>query len=177
MNTAYTPKFANAAAIEKAIASIHTRGKKLDADIQQCGLSVLVHIDKCGDITLFERLYASMPTGMRRNALVEWATQFGKLVVNLDDSSKKAKPFLFSKTKATNIEGAIEKPWYDCKPEKPVDEEFDFAAALTSLLNRAKKAQAEGKVIKGAEQLNALLGAEAPKPISMAVPAEVELAA
>lgn len=171
----FTPKFATAAAIEKAIGSIQSRGKKLDDDIQACGLSVLAHIEKCGDITLFERLFAAMPKGSRRNALVEWATKYGKLAVNLDES-KKDKPFLYAKGKGTNIEGAMAEPWFNCKPEKPVDEEFDFAAKLQALISHAMKARDAGKPIKGIEQLDRLLGLEAPKAVSMAVPVE-ELAA
>lgn len=168
---AFTPKFQNAAAIEKAIGSIQTRGKKLDNDIQQCGLSILVHIEKCGDITLFERLYAAMPTGSRRNALVEWATKYGKLAVNLDDKSKKDKPFLYAKANVTNIDGAIEEPWYKCKPEKPLDQEFDFASKLQALLRSAKAARDAGKPVKGADVLDRLLSLDA-EPVTMALPAE-----
>jgi hypothetical protein len=167
---AFVPKFANAAAIEKAIGSIHTRGKRLDDDIQTCGLSVLAHIEKCGDITLFVRLFEAMPKGSRRNALVEWATQCGKLSVNLDET-KKDKPFLYAKDKTTDIVKAMEKPWFECKPEKAIEEEFDFASMLTSLILRAQKAEEAGKPVIGTEQLHAILGLKVQRaPAPMALP-------
>lgn len=162
MTKQFTPKFQNAAAIEKAIASIHNRGKKLDQDIQDCGLSILSHIDKCGDVTVFWKLYEAMPRGSRRNALVDWACSFGKLAVNLDDATKKDKPFVYSKDKATNIEGAVEKPWFEFKPEKALDEEFDFASKLASLLRQAAEAEKRGTTIKGADVLAKLRAVSEP---------------
>lgn len=165
------------AAIDKAILSISNRGKKLDGDIQMCGLSILAHIEQHGDITLFTKLYMAMSAGSRRNALVEWACQFGKIDVNLG-ADKKERPFLYAKAKPTDIAGAMEKPWYDCKPEKALDEEFDFVSKLTSLLAQAKKARESGKPIKGLEQLDKIEAfcALAPAP-AMALPIEEQLAA
>lgn len=165
------------AAIDKAILSISNRGKKLDGDIQMCGLSILAHIEQHGDITLFTKLYHAMSAGSRRNALVDWACQFGKLAVNLD-ADKKERPFLYVKTKATDMTGAMEKPWYECKPEKALDEEFDFVSKLTSLLAQAKKARESGKPIKGAEQLDKIIGfCELKAAPAMVLPIEEQVVA
>lgn len=163
------------AAIDKAILSIGNRGKKLDADIQICGLSVLAHVEQHGDITLFTKLYMAMPAGSRRNAIVDWAVQFGKIDVNLN-ADKKERPFLFARGKRTDLEAAMAKPWYECKPEKALDEEFDFVAKLQSLLAQASKARESGKPIKGAEQLDKIIGfcAIAPAPVQMITPETAE---
>ena len=142
--------------LNKAIDSIKRRGEKLDADIQLTGLSILSHIDQHGDVTLLCRLFGAMPKGARRNALAEWAFAFGKVRPNLDSTSSKEVPFLFDKTASTSLEGAIAKPWYEFKPEKAIDEEFDFAGQLERLLAKATKAQASGKQVKGAEKLGSI---------------------
>lgn len=126
------------AAMDKAIVSIQKRGKKLDDDIQLVGLSALAHLDKCGDLGPLTRLFFAMPKGSRTNALMDWAQTFGKVTVNTGDD-RKEKPFCFSKTATTDMQGAADKPWYDCK--KPLDPalEFDFVAKLNALLKSATK--------------------------------------
>lgn len=152
-------KFADAKAIEAAIVSIQRRGAKLDSDIQDAGMSVLSHIDKHNDVTLLCRLFNSMPKGSRRNALAEWAVKYGKVSVNMDKSSNKELPFLYAKGSKTNLEGADAEKWYQCKPEKDVDEEFDFEGKLNALIKMAQAKQAAGKPVKGAERLAALTAA------------------
>lgn len=159
IKAAVTVKFTNSADIDKAIASIKSRGAKLDADIQTCALSILAHIDKHGDITKFTALFEAMPKGSRRNALVAWACEFGKLAVNLEPETKALKPFLFKRDAETNLASAAGKPWFDFKPEKPVDEEFDFASQLQRLLQKAQKAKDAGKPVKGLEMLEKVMDA------------------
>jgi len=162
-----------AAAIDKAILSISNRGKKLDGDIQVCGLSVLAHIEQHGDISLFIKLYMAMSAGSRRNALVDWACQFGKLDVNLRED-KKERPFLYAKGKTTNLVGAMEKPWYKCKPEKALADEFDFIGKIQGLLDAASKAAAAGTPIKGLEQYERFKAFCALPAPTMALPDEVQ---
>lgn len=146
-------------ALTKAITSIQKAGKKLDGMIQVAGLSILSHIEAHGDITQFEALWLAMPQGARKNALAEWAFKFGKLSANTDEASKKAKPFLFDRAKKTDMFGAEDMPWFTFKPEKAVDEEFDFQKMLAMLMSKADKAEAAGIPIKGAEQLKAVRAA------------------
>ena len=138
------------AEIRKAIASITNRGKKLDADIQYAGLSVLNHIELHGDVTLANELFKGMPQGSRKNALAEWFLAYGKLEVNTGESKKDA-PFLYSKDKVTKLDEAAATEWYKFKPEAPVDEVFDFQAMLQALLSKAEKAEKGGKKIEGAD--------------------------
>ena len=128
------------AAIEKAIVVIAKAGKKLDEDIQAAAVGCINHIETCGDVRLFNRLYLAMPKGSRKNALTQWALTFGKVEANLGDN-KKEQPFIYAKDKTTDLAGGIENPWYDFAPDKAPDEMFDVRKALTVLLNRAGKAQ------------------------------------
>ena len=159
IKAAVSVKFTNSADIDKAIASIKSRGAKLDADIQACALSILAHIDKHGDITKFTALYDAMPKGSRRNALVAWACEFGKIAVNLEPETKKLKPFLFKRDAETDLAGAADKPWFKFKPEKPVSEEFDFAGSLQRLLQKAQKAKDAGQAVKGLDLFEKVMGA------------------
>lgn len=145
-----------AAAINKAIDSIARRGKKLDADIQHAGLSCLNHNQEHGDVTLLCNLFNAMPKGSRRNALAEWALKFGKVKLNEDKSTAKELPFLFDKEGSTDLSGAAESPWYDCKPEKPLLEEFDFVSQYNALIKKATAAGQAGIPIKGAELMQRL---------------------
>lgn len=129
--------------IVEAIRSIEGRGKKLDNDIQLTGLSVLAHIAKHGEVSLFIKLFNAMPQGSRRNALVAWAVDLGQVSVNMDKDTKKEFPFLFNKEGTTNLEGAEKYPWYSYKPEAAPSEAFNFdkwLAKAHELLNAKVKA-------------------------------------
>lgn len=169
----FKPKFSTTTELAKAIESIARRGLKLDADIQDAGLSCLARVQEHGDIGYLNRLFLSMPRGSRRNALAEWAAKYGKVKINLDKTSNKELPFTYWKEGNTDYAGAIEEPWFNCKPEKALDDEFDFVSKLTSLLAQAKKARESGKPIKGLEQLDKIEAfcALAPAP-AMALPVE-----
>ena len=146
------------AAITKAIGSIANRGKKLDADIQLAGLSVLSHIDQHGDITLANRLFDALPKGARRLALAEWYLAFGKLIPTTDKALIQAgQHFSYSKEKTTDMVGAEAMPWFDMKKEASVAEAFDVQAEFQRLLSKIARAQKQGIELKNADKLEAIL--------------------
>lgn len=142
--------YMNAAEINKSIASIATRGKTLDADIQVTGLSILHHADEHGDSTLADQLVNALPKGSRKLALVEWMLAFGKLRLldrtNPEDAARVVAGayFAYDKTKHTDLDSAIRKPWFDFKPEAPVLTAFDAQAAVQGVLAKMTKAIAGG---------------------------------
>lgn len=144
-------------ALRKEFTSIAAAGKKLDGRIQVAGLSVMAHIDNHGDVTvataLVNELFGALSKGHRKAAMVEWLVKYGKVKLNVDEATKKAQPFLYDKAATTDLQGAVDEPWYDCKPEK-LDEDFDFHKLLAALLAKAAKKQATDptKVI-GADML------------------------
>lgn len=154
------------AEIRKAIASITNRGKKLDADIQHAGLSVLNHIELHGDVTLACELFNGMPKGSRRNALAEWFLAFGKLELNTGEN-KKELPFSYSKEKVTKLDEAAATEWFMFKPEAPVDEVFDFQAMLQALLSKAEKADKAGKKIEGVDVMKRVVEAIKADPLAI----------
>ena len=146
--------FMNAAEINKAILSIASRGKKLDADIQTTGLSILNHVQEHGDSTLADKLVLALPKGSRKLALTEWFLAFGKLRIldktNVEDAAriKAGAIFAYDKTKHTDLESATAKPWYDFKPEPDVLTAFDAQSAVQAVLTKLAKAQAGGLTIE-----------------------------
>lgn len=135
-------RFKTAKDIEYGIESVRKMGDIWQQSVQEVQIAVLAHLDEHGDYTLFQKLHDALPKGARRNALVEHAVKYGKITVNMDDdkAKRKAKPFLFDKTKTTNLDGAAADPWWEQMPEKPVDEAFDFQKLLLALLSKADKA-------------------------------------
>lgn len=147
-------KFMNAAEINKAIASIASRGKKLDADIQNAGLSIIHHVQEHGDSTLADKLVLALPKGSRKLALTEWFLAFGKLRIlsktDPDDAVRIAAGaiFAYDKTKYTYLESAAAKPWHDYKAEPDVLTAFNAQSAVQAVLARLVKAQAGGLCIQ-----------------------------
>lgn len=140
-----------AADIDKAIASIKVRGAKLDESIWIAGLSVLAHVDTHGDTTLADRLVNAMPKGGRKLALVEWLLAFGKVALldkGATDAKKAGRVFKLDRAKATQLEGAEAKAWYEFKPEAPVATAFDAQKAVHALLARIKGASESGLLIE-----------------------------
>jgi len=149
-------------AIEKAITSIKSAGTKLDAAIQVAGLSIIMHVDGCGDSTLADRLFNAMAKGSRRNALAEWLVTFGKMRVldskNKDDALaiKTGRIFQFEKTRKTDQAGAEAKPWFECKKEAAVTTTFDVQAEFAAFMKRVTAAQSAGKTMEHADIIEKL---------------------
>lgn len=141
--------------LKKAIKSIGTRGANLDADIQTAAVSVLAHVEAHGDTTCADLLVNAMPKSARKLALVEFMLAFGMLVtLKADSKDNKAaiaagRVFQLDRSKATNIDGAIEKPWYEFRKEAAVSEVFDAQSQVKALLSRLSAAVTDGKEIKG----------------------------
>ena len=119
--------------IDKAIKSIQTRGKKLDADIQLTACSALNHCAEHNDPIYINRLIESMPKGSRVNALREFIAKFGNVIYN-----EETKEFNYQKGKKADIEGAMESMWTEFKPE-PEFKGFDLEASIKKLLDQAVK--------------------------------------
>ena len=130
-------------AIETSINQIKVSGQKLDAKIQSVDLEVLEHVELHNEVSLACKLYNALPKGARKNALVAWFLEFGKIKVNTG-KDKEAIPLKFNKEGTTDLEGAKAKAWYDFKKEKAPSEEFDFDKALAALIKKAQKAMSEG---------------------------------
>lgn len=127
--------------IETTIKRITVNGKKLDGDIQAAAVGCINHIEQCGDVRLFNRLFLALPKGARKSALTGWVLLYGKVIANTDNESKKEQPFVYDKEKTTQLAEAQRNPWFDFAPDKAPDEVFDLNKAVASLLARAGRAE------------------------------------
>ena len=125
--------------ITASINSIQHAGKKLDDKIQSVALEVLEHIKEHKEASLACKLYAALPNGARKNALVAWMLAFGEIKV-ATGKNKGTIPLLWNKEGNTDLAGAAESPWFTFKKEPAPSEAFDFDKALQALIKKAQKA-------------------------------------
>lgn len=128
--------------INKAIASIKTKGAALDQLIQDTAVDVLEHFQTHRDTGLVNRLYLAMPKGARGIALADWLLKFVAVKVNTNKETKAEQPFVFDKTKVEammaegNLDNARAVLWHSLKKEKALDEVFDVATAVRAMLRK-----------------------------------------
>lgn len=127
-----------ATAINAAIKSLATRGKKFEQDLHVTAVSVLVHADKHGDITLAQKLVEALPGLTRKNALNDWLLAFGKFAY-----STESKTLTYAKDKTSDIKQAQETPFWLFKVEAEY-QPYDLQAALQQVWKRATAARDRG---------------------------------
>ena len=129
-------------AINKAIDSIATKGKALDALIQDTAVDVLEHFQTHRDTGVVNRLYLAMPKGSRGLALADWLLKFVAVKVNTNKETKDVQPFVFDKDKVDammhedTLATATRTLWHDLKKEKALDEVFDLRTAVKAMLRK-----------------------------------------
>lgn len=141
--------------LKKAIQQWGLRGSKWVKDGQTLALEVLAHIEAHGDVTVANSLYLAIPKGAKASAMAQFLVAFGKLKVNDGDNAKEV-PFLFDKSKSTDLAGAKETPWYEFQPDKPLVELFDVQAAAVAFLKRLRKQAKEAQTVEHGALLDAL---------------------
>jgi hypothetical protein len=143
------------AELVKLIASIKTRGVKLDNDIQAVGLSAINAVAEHGNVFYINSLYQAMGKGARHAALTAWLCAFGGVAANTA-KDKASKPFVFSKDKSVDLVSATAKPWHSFKPSPEPDAVFDVYAALMGVLKKTQKDGVElkhGELVTGMREL------------------------
>lgn len=137
-----TKLITNVAELNKAIASIGARSKKLDSDIQVAALSCANHIKLHRDPRPLNALRAALGRGHRKNALDEWAFKYAGVIANVGES-KKELPYVVSNDVVVDLEGGTAEPWYECKPDQDPDQVFNVAAAVRAIIAKAAKKNVE----------------------------------
>lgn len=135
----------------KAIDAWGKRGKQWVKDGQTLAMKCLALHETSGDTGPINRLFLAMPKGTKSAAMAEWLMTFGGVNAN-EGGDKKTKPFLHDKSKATDMTGGAQKPWYTFQPEKEPDQIFDVIAAVKKIIEKASK----GGELLGESALEAL---------------------
>lgn len=124
------------AELNKAIDAWGSRGAKWVAEGQHLALSALSRLAAHGDIGPINRLYKAMPKGTKTAAMGEWILAFGSVIANTDTVTRKDKPFVFDKSKKTDMEAAAAKHWSLFAPEPEPIALFDVQAQAIKVLER-----------------------------------------
>jgi hypothetical protein len=127
--------------LNKKIAALKKANGKVRDDIQALGLVCLQHIEQHGDVTPLNNLYDAL-IKTQHQAFAEWAFSFGKVSKNTNKKTMEAMPLAYDKSKKTDIEAAVTKPWFDFADDKAkaTAKAFDFQQAVMSLLKKAAAA-------------------------------------
>jgi hypothetical protein len=134
--------------INAAIAKIKSTGDKFDKLVHETAVSVAERFARHKDTGLVNRLFMAMPKGARSSALASWMLKYVAVLPNTDAKTKKDNPFVSAKvdgkwTKTTDALAGAQDPWYNHKPDKPVDIEFDMLTMVKAML---RKLEASTKV-------------------------------
>lgn len=123
--------------LKKKIESLATANAKVENTIQTLGMACIEHL-ATGNRDPLNMLYGALRRTQYR-AFAEWALAFGMCKKNTDKATMKDVPFLYDKTKGTDLPGAAAKPWFMfAEPkEEATAKAFDFQAAVMALLKRA----------------------------------------
>lgn len=139
--------------LNKAIDALGKTNQAVEAKIQELGLACMAHTEKHGDTMPMNRLLGVLRR-TQMQAFMEWTLAFGKYAKNQDKVTKASQPVVYAKDRATDLEGAMAKPWFMFADDKvkAAEKAFDFQAAMMALL---KKAASNGvdhdKLVKAGE--------------------------
>lgn len=128
-----------------AAASNGTDRKKpvmtMDKKIHLLACSILAHIEQHRatgiNADLANALVNSLPTGIRKNALLEWFCTHGALSYNVE-----LKKLQFDKAQTTRQAAGEAKPFWEFKPETEC-KAFDLDKSIGDLVRRALKRKSE----------------------------------
>lgn len=135
------------AALTKFIDDVCVNHKKVEGQIHVAACSALFHANEHRNADMMMRLMAGLGGSVRRNALIAWAVEFGKLEASIDGKSVQfAEKGVEGETAedakarwALKQEAAQSKPFWDFKPEAPF-QAFDLNAQIQKLIKAAEKA-------------------------------------
>jgi len=123
--------------ITKGIKSAEGRGKSLQKDWHILACSIIAHIEAHRangvNANLANALVASLPNGVRKNALLDWFCAHGAVTFN--DETRK---LMFDKTQGTRQLAGEATPFWEFKPEAEY-KAFDLDKAIANLLKLADK--------------------------------------
>ena len=140
-------------AIDKMIASIASRGSKLQADTHRVLASIAVRWHDTNDVTVAVRqvnaLIEGLPSGWRTNAVKAWVESFLTFVWDTDE-----KCFVYHKNRTKiskdDARAAMDTPYWEFKPEseyKPTNTPNELMALIAKADRTLERGLKEGDVV------------------------------
>jgi hypothetical protein len=160
-------------ALNRAIDALGKANLKVETTIQELGLVCLEHCDKHGDTMPMNRLI-NVLRRTQHQAFMEWVLSFGKFDKNFDKATKDSQPVVYSKAKATDIEGATAKPWFMFADDKAkaIAKAFDFQAAMMQLLKKAASNGVDHELLLKAAEVAGIKPEKVPATVTVMPVAE-----
>lgn len=120
------------AELVKKIGAIGKASAKLVKDIQLAAVNAVGYSIVHGDVTIAQRLYDAVGTGVRRQSLVAFFEKYGQLCWSSNE-----KKFVFYKVEGIEFDedALMATPWNDAKKEIIVSE-IDAADMVSKLIKR-----------------------------------------
>lgn len=135
------------AVLTTAIKTIALRGAELDLAIHQAAVSAAQAVADHGNIGYCNSLYRALGKGARHVAMAQWLITYAGVSANTK-KDKDVNPFVFDKSKAVDVGGGMDHPWFDLKPSQEPDAVLDVAKLVQALVKKAKSPK------EGVEVLN-----------------------
>jgi hypothetical protein len=123
--------------IDRAIAMLHTKGQKLQAECHVLACSVLAHVAEHGDVRVVAKFLNAMPEAARVNALRAWFEHYGPVAFEKNQPA-------FVKGKKSYIGDAMAMPFWKFKAE-PEYQAVDVVKMLQATVKKLEKDQKETK--------------------------------
>lgn len=150
--------------IELNIKRISHFGKKMDAFVQDTALAVALHCHKHGEVSLVNKLVLAMADwkGARHKAMHSWVAAYCPVILNSDEASAKAQPYVIDTSRIADEAGRNEiaiangspaNHWYNHKTEPLLPEFIDVNAMLQAVMKKVTKLQKDGVPVKDADTL------------------------
>ena len=146
-------------ALNKAIKSIASRAKSLDADLHSAAVSALYHAFEHKSTAPMLNLLEAVGKSQRKGALKNWLDHYGCFMVKEGgtigiDPIKHNKGFLQAEAVAT--------PFWELTPDRDGITMLSSADMVQALIKRMTNAQAKGKLDADGERMIAALKAVIP---------------
>lgn len=156
-------------AFDKKISIIKRIGETSDKMIHSAGMYALEQVNTHGNTNPMNRLVSALGKSMRKEALILWFVDYGKVQRNNEDktlsySKNKVLKFSFDTNRpspnGTEVSGADalvfaeEMPFYDYSKEKVPASVYDVNKGILSLIRNAQAAVKNGKKTEHLENLS-----------------------
>lgn len=137
------PKRREAEVVSREITALYGHIKDAFGKVQELGIQCLLNHEVAKNPALCNKMLLDMPRGIKKQSLADWFCEFGTLQVNPNAALRKGIPLIYDKKRKSNIEGAMQKAWFDVNPTPDVIADIDIGKRIQALL-----AACNGKHIK-----------------------------
>lgn len=128
------PKRREADIVSREITVLYSHIKDALGKVQELAIQCLLNHDVANNPALCNKMVVDMPRGIKKQSLADWFCQFGTLQVNPNVALRRDIPLVYDRKKKMDIEGAMQKAWFDVNPTPDVIADIDLGKRIQALL-------------------------------------------